>query len=92
MGVTMMGGFMSWLWIVQAFLIGILFLAGNYYLWLGLGRIPGGERFAPYTKYMLAVLVVGFIVWATPHSMIATGRSSPRWAARTTPSSGCWGS
>ncbi len=71
MGVTMMGGFMSWLWIVQAFLIGVLFLAGNYYLWLGLGRIPGGERFAPYTKYMLAVLVVGVMVWATPHSMIA---------------------
>jgi cytochrome bd ubiquinol oxidase subunit I len=71
MGVTMMGGFMSWLWIVQAFLIGILFLAGNYYLWLGLGRIPGGERFTPYTKYMLVVLVVGFMVWATPHSMIA---------------------
>ncbi len=71
MGVTMMGGFMSWLWIVQAFLIGILFLAGNYYLWIGLGRIPGGERFTPYTKYMLAVLVIGFIVWATPHSMIA---------------------
>ncbi len=71
MGVTMMGGFMSWLWIVQAFLIGILFLAGNYYLWLGLGRIPGGERFAPYTKWMLLVLVIGFVVWATPHSMIA---------------------
>jgi len=71
MGVTMMGGFMSWLWIVQAFLIGILFLAGNYYLWLGLGRIPGGERFAPYTKWMLLVLVLGVIVWATPHSMIA---------------------
>ncbi len=72
MGVTMMGGFMSWLWIVQAFLIGILFLAGNYYLWVGLGRIPGGERFAPYTKWMLAVLVLGFMVWATPHSMIAS--------------------
>jgi cytochrome bd-type quinol oxidase subunit 1 len=71
MGVTMMGGFMSWLWIVQAFLIGILFLAGNYYLWLGLGRIPGGERFAPYTKWMLLILVIGVIVWATPHSMIA---------------------
>jgi cytochrome d ubiquinol oxidase subunit I len=71
MGVTMMGGFMSWLWIIQAFLIGILFLAGNYYLWLGLGRIPGGERFAPYTKWMLLVLVLGVIVWATPHTMIA---------------------
>jgi cytochrome bd-type quinol oxidase subunit 1 len=71
MGITMMGGFMSWLWIVQAFLIGVLFLAANYYLWIGLGRIPGGERFAPYTKWMMLVLVLGVIVWATPHTMIA---------------------
>jgi len=71
MGITMMGGFMSWLWIIQAFLIGVLFLAGNYYLWVGMGRIPGAERFTPYTKYMLVVLVIGVIVWATPHTMIA---------------------
>jgi cytochrome bd-type quinol oxidase subunit 1 len=71
MGITMMGGFMSWLWILQAFLIGVLFLAGNYYLWVGMGRIPGAERFTPYTKYMLLVLVLGVIVWATPHTMIA---------------------
>jgi len=71
MGITMMGGFMSWLWIIQAFLIGVLFLTGNYYLWIGMGRIPGAERFAPYTKYMLVVLIVGVIVWATPHTMIA---------------------
>jgi cytochrome bd ubiquinol oxidase subunit I len=71
MGITMMGGFMSWLWIVQAFLIGVLFLAANYYLWIGLGRIPGGERFTPYVKWMLLVLVVGVIVWSTPHTMIA---------------------
>ncbi len=71
MGITMMGGFMSWLWIVQAFLIGVLFLAGNYYLWVGFGRIPGGERFEPYVKWMLLVLVLGWIVWATPHTMIA---------------------
>jgi cytochrome bd-type quinol oxidase subunit 1 len=71
MGITMMGGFMSWLWIIQAFLIGVLFLAANYYLWIGLGRIPGGERFVPYTKWMMLVLVAGVIVWATPHTMIA---------------------
>jgi cytochrome bd ubiquinol oxidase subunit I len=71
MGITMMGGFMSWLWIIQAFLIGVLFLAGNYYLWVGMGRIPGAERFTKYTKYMLVVLVLGVIVWATPHTMIA---------------------
>src|SRR6266702_8263660 len=34
MGITMMGGFMSWLWVIQAFLIAVLFLAGNYYLWV----------------------------------------------------------
>jgi hypothetical protein len=71
MGITMMGGFMSWLWIIQAFLIGVLFLAGNYYLWVGMGRIPGAERYTQYTKYMLVVLVLGVIVWATPHTMIA---------------------
>ncbi len=72
MGQTLMGGFMSWLWIIQAFLIGVLFLTGNYYLWVGMGRIPGAERFMPYTKYMLIVLVTGVIVWATPHTMIAS--------------------
>lgn len=71
MGITMMGGFMSWLWIIQAFLIGILFLTGNYYLWIGMGRIPGAERFQPYIKWMLLVLVLGVIVWATPNTVIA---------------------
>jgi cytochrome bd ubiquinol oxidase subunit I len=72
MGITMMGGFMSWLWIIQAFLIAVLFLAGNYYLWIGMQRIPGAERFAPYTRWILAVLIVGALVWATPHTMIAS--------------------
>src|SRR5213592_2787243 len=74
MGITMMGGFMSWLWVIQAFLIAVLFLAGNYYLWIGMGRIPGAERFRPYTKYLLAVLVLGAILWGTPHTMIADAR------------------
>jgi hypothetical protein len=71
MGITMMGGFMSWLWVIQAFLIAVLFLASNYYLWIGMGRIPGAERFRPYTKYLLMVLVLGALVWGTPHTMIA---------------------
>ena len=72
MGITMMGGFMSWLWIIQAVLIGVLFLAANYYLWIGMQRIPGAERYTPYTKWMLLVLVIGWIVWATPHTLIAS--------------------
>src|SRR5256714_391200 len=74
MGITMMGGFMSWLWVIQALLIAVLFLAGNYYLWVGMGRIPGAERFRPYTKWLLVVLVLGALVWGTPHTMIADSR------------------
>ena len=74
MGITMMGGFMSWLWVIQAFLIAVLFLAGNYYLWVGMGRIPGAERYRPYTKWLLVVLVLGALVWGTPHTMIADSR------------------
>ena len=72
MGITMMGGFMSWLWILQAILIGVLFLAANYYLWTGMGRIPGAERFMPYTKWMLLILVIAWIVWGTPNTLIAS--------------------
>jgi len=72
MGITMMGGFMSWLWIIQAILIGILFLGSNYYLWLGMERIPGSERYRKFVPPMLLVLTIGFIVWATPRSMVVT--------------------
>jgi cytochrome bd ubiquinol oxidase subunit I len=72
MGITMMGGFMSWLWIIQAILIGILFIGSNYYLWLGMERIPGSERYRKYVPYMLMILAAGFMVWATPRSMVVT--------------------
>jgi cytochrome bd ubiquinol oxidase subunit I len=72
MGITMMGGFMSWLWIIQAILIGVLFLGSNYYLWLGMERIPGSERYRRYVPMMIGVLAFGFMVWATPRSMVIT--------------------
>jgi cytochrome bd-type quinol oxidase subunit 1 len=72
MGVTMMGGFLSWLWILQAMLIAVIFLSANYYLWIGMGRIEGGERYAPYIKWLLIVLTIGVLVWATPHNPVVT--------------------
>lgn len=73
MGVSMMGGSFAWLWILQAILIGSLFFAANFYLWLGMGRIPGAERYTRYQVAMMLVLALGFVVWATPRSIIATG-------------------
>ena len=72
LGLTMMGGAFSWLFIIQAVLIGNLFLGANYYLWLGMGRVEGAQPFQRFVKYLLAVIVLCFMVWATPRSIIAT--------------------
>ncbi len=76
LGITLMGGTFSWLFIVQAVLIGNLFLGANYYLWLGMERIPGAERYRRFIKYLLASVAVCFIVWATPHSLQATAEEA----------------
>ncbi|MEE9146482.1 MAG: cytochrome ubiquinol oxidase subunit I, partial [Candidatus Tectomicrobia bacterium] len=72
LGITMMGGIFSWLFIVQAVLIGALFLGANYYLWLGMERIPGSQRYRRFIPYLLGVLTVCFLVWLTPHSLVAS--------------------
>jgi hypothetical protein len=74
MGITLMGGFLSWLFILQAMLLGVLFLGSNYYFWLGITyRIPGSEM--KYRKPMLSMLIILLLclgVWMTPHSLVAS--------------------
>ena len=72
LGLTMMGGAFSWLFIIQAVLIGNLFLAANYYLWLGMGRVEGRQPLQKFIKYLLIAIALCFMVWATPRSIIAT--------------------
>jgi cytochrome bd-type quinol oxidase subunit 1 len=72
LGLTMMGGAFSWLFIIQAVLIGNLFLAANYYLWLGMGRVEGRQPVQKFIKYLLIGIALCFAVWATPRSIIAT--------------------
>ncbi len=74
MGITLMGGFLSWLFILQAMLIGVLFLGANYYFWLGIThRIPGAEvRYRRPIMAMLVILLLCLGVWMTPHSLVAS--------------------
>ena len=72
LGLTMMGGAFSWLFIIQAVLIGNLFLAANYYLWLGMGRVQGVQPLQKFIKYLLIAIALCFMVWATPRNIIAT--------------------
>lgn len=72
MGNNMMGGDFSWTFIIQAMLVGSLFLISNYYLWSGMTRIPGAERYYRYIKYILFALIVSFAIWLTPHNLPLT--------------------
>jgi cytochrome bd ubiquinol oxidase subunit I len=72
LGLIMMGGAFSWLFIIQAVLIGNLFLAANYYLWLGMGRVEGKQPVQKFIKYLLIAIALCFMIWATPRSIIAT--------------------
>ncbi|MBI1732875.1 MAG: cytochrome ubiquinol oxidase subunit I [Gammaproteobacteria bacterium] len=71
-GVTLMGGVLSWLFIIQAIVIAVLFIGAAYYAWLGLLRIPGSEMQRRWLPAFNVVLISGFMVWATPHTMAAS--------------------
>jgi cytochrome bd-type quinol oxidase subunit 1 len=73
MGITLMGGSLSWLFILQAIQIGVLFLGANYYFWQGLAyRAKVGPQYKKYILAMVTVLILCFAVWLTPHSLVAS--------------------
>ncbi|MXW02577.1 MAG: hypothetical protein F4X59_16755 [Holophagales bacterium] len=72
LGIQMMGGTFSWLFVIQAALIGNLFLGANYYLWLGMGRMEGGVHFQKFIKWLLIAIALCFAVWATPRYAISS--------------------
>ncbi|MFQ5597658.1 MAG: cytochrome ubiquinol oxidase subunit I [Nitrospiria bacterium] len=73
MGITLMGGILSWLFILQAVLIGVLFVGANYYFWQGIAfRTKSAPKYKGAIIAMLVVLVGSFSVWLTPHSLVAS--------------------
>ncbi|MDH5639556.1 MAG: hypothetical protein OEZ04_13805, partial [Nitrospinota bacterium] len=74
MGITLMGGVFAWLFILQAVLIGAIFLSANYYLWCSLGRTEASKRFYYLIQPMGIVIVVSFLIWFTPHTLIMNSK------------------
>jgi hypothetical protein len=72
MGMTLMGGALSWLFVVQAMLVGFIFMTVIYYLWQGTVRMEGSERYRPFAKYLMLLLLISFLIWTTPHTLPAT--------------------
>jgi len=69
MGIQLMGGFFAWMWVMQAILIGAILFFINYYLWISLNKMPGGERYFKYVKFLFIVVLLGYTIWLTPHSI-----------------------
>jgi len=76
MGITLMGGAFAWLFIIQAVVIGALFMAANYYLWCTMERGEGAGRYRPYVKYIALVLLLAFLVWFTPHTLVLSAKEA----------------
>jgi len=72
MGMTLMGGELSWLFVVQAMLIGFIFMTFIYYAWQGTTRLKGSERYHYLVKYLFLTLMICFLIWTTPHTLPAT--------------------
>ncbi|MGH7231710.1 MAG: hypothetical protein ACREJU_10185 [Nitrospiraceae bacterium] len=67
-----MGGLLAWLFIIQATMIGALFLTSTYYLWQCLDRMRGAEKFQRYIKYLVFIMAASFLIFITPHTMVMT--------------------
>jgi cytochrome bd-type quinol oxidase subunit 1 len=81
MGIQLMGGFFAWLWVMQAILIGAILFAANYYLWISLNKMPGGERYFKYVKYLFVMVFLSYAVWLTPHSIALSLEESRKMGA-----------
>jgi len=72
MGITLMGGVFAWLFIIQAVLIGAIFLSANYYLWCSLCRSSGSHRYTKLIQPLGLIIVFSFLIWFTPHTLVMT--------------------
>jgi len=91
MGTSLMGGAFSWLFIIQAGLIGTLFISANYYMWIGLGRIPGGHRYYKYVLSMEILIFLSMAIWMTPHTLVASLTEARRMGSAFHPLLGVFG-
>ncbi|MDA8388843.1 MAG: cytochrome ubiquinol oxidase subunit I [Nitrospiraceae bacterium] len=80
-GIQLMGGFFAWLWVMQAILIGAILFFINYYLWISLHKMPGGERYFRQVKYLFIVVLLGYVAWITPHDVALSLSEARRMGA-----------
>ncbi|GAB4525217.1 MAG: hypothetical protein Fur0018_09520 [Anaerolineales bacterium] len=72
LGLYLMSDRLSMFFEMQGLLIGLGYLIANYYIWLSVRRIEGGERFARWFKIGFGLIFLGSAIWVTPRHWFAT--------------------
>ena len=75
-GPYMMADQLSMFFEMQGALVGLIFLASNYYIWLSMKRITGAERYTKFVKAGFVVVLLGNAIWMTPHAFSATQKDA----------------
>lgn len=68
---------LAWFFELQGVLVSLLFLGANYYMWLSIRRISGGERFARPMRLSFAGMLAGTAIWITPQVFLPDLTSQP---------------
>ena len=76
MGVTMMGGLLTWLFVVQALLIGVLLLGVNILSGGAGAESREANATNPTTNSYWGSWCWRFFIWLTPHTVLMFGRRS----------------
>ena len=68
---------LSWFFVIQGALVGMLFLGAMYYMWLSMRRIEGGLRFQTYIRAAFWVSLIGLAIWLTPQNFLPSLTAKP---------------
>ncbi|MDP2682737.1 MAG: cytochrome ubiquinol oxidase subunit I [Deltaproteobacteria bacterium] len=71
-GMYIMSDRLSMFMLVQAVLIGLLFIGSNYYIWVSTKRIEGAQKYLLGMKYTYILMFVCAAIWFAPRHFFAT--------------------
>lgn len=71
-GMYIMSDRLSMFMLVQAVLIGFLFIGSNYYIWLSTKRIEGVQKYLWGMKYTYILMFICAAIWFAPRHFFAT--------------------
>lgn len=77
LGMYMMSDRLSMFFEAQGILVGLLFVASNFYFWISMKRITGADRFASIMQVNFIVIVFGACIWFIPRHYFATMVAEP---------------